>query len=113
MESAYILEKIQHRDELTNKYPALIGRHAFYEKCRVIIIEGLNLLENKTESNLKRLYQVGTELLQARAQEQAQHIQRIRTHAGDEIHKSEFELYSFAFDTFQTSAKEYTTLPKI
>lgn len=109
MESKYVHDVLSRRDELCDKYPGLIGRHAFYNVRRPLVAEGLRLLEEDAHLHSKRLSEICTELMKARACEKVSHLQRIQTAAGNKIHTTEYELYSLAFDVFQ-SAVEHAKL---
>lgn len=100
MECNYLHEALERRDRLCQTFPVLIGRHAFYQKHRPLIAEGMALVASGGDT--KRLSEIGTTLLKARACEKVSHLQRIRTTAGDQIHNAEYELYSLAFDVFMT-----------
>jgi hypothetical protein len=104
MESQYVYDIMARRDKLCDKYQGLIGRHAFYNGRRPLVVEGLRLLDEGARLHVKRLSEISTELLKARAAEKVAHLQRFQTEAGNQIHETEYELYSFAFDVFQTAA---------
>lgn len=105
MDLAYLKEVVERRDQLSKDIPGMIGRHAFYDWKRPLIMEGIELVTQNKPENAKRLSELGLQLLQARSAEKASHIQRFQTEDGEKVHKLEFELYSLAFDVFQTAAE--------
>lgn len=112
MDLAYLKEVVERRDQLSKDIPGMIGRHAFYDWKRPLIMEGIELVVQDKPENAKRLSELGLQLLQARSAEKASHLQRFRTEDGEKIHELEFELYSLAFDVFQTAAETGGAAPR-
>ena len=100
----YLKSLIEKRDELTERHPAFIGRHAFFTTQKPLLEEGIRLVEQGSHDTA-RLNHLGFLMLKARGTETASHLQRFQTPDGNAIHHAEEEVYSMALDVFKTVAE--------
>lgn len=110
----YLNTLVKKREELTTKYPTLIGRHSFFYEQKKYIDEGMSIIQKleheHNEDYTNRLLQLGLHFKQARSDEKCSHLRRFQTVQGNEIHKAEEELYCMAIDVFLTHCKLHTKL---
>ena len=101
---------INKRIGLTDKYPQYKGRHMFFNSQLKKINRGFEILDKHEpleREELDELNQLGKLFIKIRGDELKSHNSRFNTEIGNEIHQTEFELYSMALDVFQTYGTMY------